>query len=149
MYPTDIWLCCYFHEYCLSVVIMSCIWNVTNLLCFCGAIAGSTLIPLVIPCINLATKMTQHHLCGYGCPDFGCAVRFNPWYAKFILGIHSSKNQPPCSYLIVELLSLLCANNCKWSHWKPFLWLTVFCRAVMLCFMAKHSALVILCGSCS
>jgi hypothetical protein len=59
-----------FHENCLLVVIISCIWDVTVFLCFCGAIGGSTLITLAIPCINEATGVTQHHLCGYGRPLF-------------------------------------------------------------------------------
>jgi hypothetical protein len=65
-----------FHENCLLVVIISRVWDVTVLFCFCGAIGGSTLITLVIPCINGATKVTQHHLCGYGHPTiwFRCVL---------------------------------------------------------------------------
>jgi hypothetical protein len=86
------------------VIIISRVWDVTVILCFCEAIGGSTLITLTIPCINGATKVTQHHLHGYGQPTFGCAVRFNPWYKHFISGLSSCDNQPPCSWLIVKLL---------------------------------------------
>ncbi len=55
-----------------------------------------------------------------GIPTFGCPVRFNPWYVDFISGLSSCENQPPCSWLIVELLALLWAKNCKWSYWKSF-----------------------------
>ncbi len=61
----------------------------------------------------------------------------------------SYENLPLCNWLIVKLLSLLWVKNCKWSHWTPFLWPTVFCWAVMFGFMAKPLALVILCGLCS
>jgi hypothetical protein len=42
---------------------------VTVFLSFCGAIGGSTLITLVIPCINGATEVAQY-LHGYGHPVF-------------------------------------------------------------------------------
>jgi hypothetical protein len=32
--------------------------------------------------------VTQHHMRGYGHPNFfGCAVCFNPWYVDFISGL--------------------------------------------------------------
>jgi hypothetical protein len=67
----------YFHENCLLVVMISCIQDVTILLCFCGVIGGSTLITLANPCINGATEVTQHHLRGYGHPNFWlhCALK--------------------------------------------------------------------------
>ncbi len=62
----------------------------------------------ICSCMNEATKVTQHHLHGYGHPIFfGCALRFNPWYVDFISGPSSCENQTWLSWLIVELLSLL------------------------------------------
>jgi hypothetical protein len=55
---------------CLLVVIISRIWDVVIILCFHGASDGSTLLTLAFPCINGATKVTQHHLHGYGHPNF-------------------------------------------------------------------------------
>ncbi len=122
---------------------ISCILDVTILLYICRAVGGSTLITLAIPCINGATGVTQHHLHGYG-----CTVCFNFWYVNLITGLRSCGNQPPCSWLILKLLSLHWVKNYKWSHWKPFLWPIVFCWAIMFYFMAKPSALGILCGLC-
>jgi hypothetical protein len=86
----------------LSVVIISCIWDVVFILCFCGASGGSTLLTLAFPCINGVTEVTQHHLCGYGhLISFGCAVRFNPWYVDFISSLSSCENQPCFGWLIV------------------------------------------------
>jgi hypothetical protein len=71
---------------CPLVVIISCIWDVVFILCFCGASDGSTLLTLAFPSINGATKATQHHLHGYGHPNFsGCAVHFNSLTAKSVL----------------------------------------------------------------
>jgi hypothetical protein len=81
-----------------------------------------------------------------GILTFGCVVRFNPWYVGYISGLNSCENQLPCSWLIVELFSLLWVKNCKCTF---CLWAIVFCWAIMLFFMAKPSALVILHGSCS
>jgi hypothetical protein len=75
MYHIDTQLCCCSHEYCRLVVIISCIWDVTVILCFCGAIGGSTLFTLAIPFINGATEVTQHHLCGFGHPKLRCALQ--------------------------------------------------------------------------
>ncbi len=79
----------------LSVVIISRLWDVVFILCFCGASGGSTLLTLAFPCINVVTEVTQHHLRGYGHPNFCCcAVRFNPWYVDYISGPSSCENQP-------------------------------------------------------
>ncbi len=51
------------------MVIISCIWDVVIVLCFHGAIGGSTLLALAFPCINGATKVTQHSR-GNGHPNF-------------------------------------------------------------------------------
>ncbi len=84
-----------FHEKLPFGGIISCVWDVVFILCFCGASGGSTLLTLAFPGINGATKATQHHLRGYGHPNFsGCAVRFNPWYVDFISGLSSCENQP-------------------------------------------------------
>ena len=72
------------------MVIISCIWDVVLIVCFCGASGGSTLLTLAFPCINGVTKVTQHHMRGYGHPNFfGCTVRFNPWCVDFISGLGS------------------------------------------------------------
>jgi hypothetical protein len=81
-------------------------------------------------------------------PTFGCTVLFNPWYDDFISGLSSCENQPPSSWWIVKLLSLLWVKNCKWSHWKPFVCGLQY-STELSCFMAKPSALIILCGLCS
>jgi hypothetical protein len=109
-----------FHENCLLVDIISCLWDVTVFLCFCGSIGGSTLSTLGNPCINGATEVTLHHLCGYGHPIFWlrCAPQHLVW--ELYLGLRSCENQPPCSWLIVKLLSLLWMKNCTWSHWTNF-----------------------------
>ncbi len=70
----DIRLCFAFIENCLSVVIVSCIWDVVIILCFGGASGGSTLLALAFPCINGASEVTQHHLRGYGHPNFLVAL---------------------------------------------------------------------------
>jgi hypothetical protein len=54
----------------LSVVIISRVWDVVIILCFCGASGGSTLLTLAFLCINGVTEVTQHHLCRYGHPIF-------------------------------------------------------------------------------
>jgi hypothetical protein len=59
-----------FHEKLPSVVIISCVWDVVFILCFCGASGGSTLLILAFPSINEVTEATQHHLHGYGYPKF-------------------------------------------------------------------------------
>jgi hypothetical protein len=80
---------------CLLVVIISHIWDVVFILCFRGASGGSTILTLAFPSINGVTEATQHHLHGYGHPNFsGCAVRFNPCYVDFILGLSFCENQP-------------------------------------------------------
>ncbi len=84
-----------------------------------------------------------------GIPTSGCTLRFNPWYKSFISSLRSCENQPPCSWMIVKLLSLLWVKNCKWSNWTPFLLSTVFHWAALCWSMAKPAALVILCESCS
>jgi hypothetical protein len=59
---------------CLLVVIISHVWDVVIILCFPGASGGSTLLTLAFPCINGVTKVTQHHLSGYGHPNFLVAL---------------------------------------------------------------------------
>jgi hypothetical protein len=100
-------------------------------MCFCGASGGSTLLTLAFPCINGVTKVIQHHMRGYGHPNFFCcAVRFNPWYVDFISGLSSCENQPCFGWLIVKLFSLL---QVKIGLIKTFcLWPTVFCWAAMI-----------------
>jgi hypothetical protein len=58
-----------FMKNCLTVVIISCVWDVVFILCFCGVSGGSTLLTLAFPCNNGVTKVTQH-LHGYGHPNF-------------------------------------------------------------------------------
>ncbi len=133
---------------CLLVVIISRIWDVVFILCFCGASDGSTLLTMAFSCINGVTKVTQHHLHRYGHPIFfGCAVCFNPWYVDFISGSSSCdcENQLWFSWLTVELLSPF-----RWRlvSLKPFVCGLQY-SAGLLCFMAKPLAFVILCGLCS
>jgi hypothetical protein len=59
---------------CLSVVIISRVWDVVFILCFPEASGGSTRLTLAFPCINGVTKVTQHHLGGYGHPNFLVAL---------------------------------------------------------------------------
>jgi hypothetical protein len=59
-----------FMKNCLLVVIVSIVWDVVFILCFRGASGGSTLLTLAFPCINGVTKVTQHHMRGYGHPNF-------------------------------------------------------------------------------
>ncbi len=67
-----------FMENCLLVVITSHVWDVVFILCFCGAIGGSTLFTLPFSCItNGATKVAQHLLHRYGHTNFlvHCALQ--------------------------------------------------------------------------
>jgi hypothetical protein len=76
---------CFHEKLPLMVVIISCVWDVVIILCFCGASGGSTLLTLAFPCVNGVTKVTRHHLRRYGDPkNFGCAVCFDPWHVDFI-----------------------------------------------------------------
>jgi hypothetical protein len=59
-----------FMNNCLLVVIISHVWDVVFILCFHGASVGSTLLTLAFPCINGVTEVIQHHLHGYGDPNF-------------------------------------------------------------------------------
>jgi hypothetical protein len=63
------------------VVIISRVWDATVFLCFGGVIGCSTLFTLGNPCINEATKMTQH-LRGYGCPVFWLRCVLQPFVIK-------------------------------------------------------------------
>ncbi len=149
MYHIDTWLRCCFHEYCLLVVIISFIWDVTIILCFVEPLVAQHYSHWRFLALMELPRWPNIICLDMRVPTFGWAVHFNPWYVDFISGLRSCENKPPHSLLNVELLSLLWTKTCKWSHWKTFLWPTVFRWAVMLCFMAKPSALVILCGVCS
>jgi hypothetical protein len=48
---------------CLLVVIISRIWDVVFILCFCGASGGSTLLTLAFPSINGVTKGQLSIIC--------------------------------------------------------------------------------------
>ncbi len=77
-----------FHENCQLMVIISCIWDVAILLCFCGASGGSTLFTLGNPYIMELLRWLN--ICvDIGVPSFGCAVHFNPWYKNFMWGLCS------------------------------------------------------------
>jgi hypothetical protein len=95
---------------CLLVFIISHIWDVVIILCFCGASGGSTLLILAFPCINGAPKVTQHICMEMVIPIIGCTVCFNPCYVDFISGPSSCKNRPLLSWQIVKLFSLLCVK---------------------------------------
>jgi hypothetical protein len=74
-----------FIENCLLVVIISHVWDVVIILCFCGASGGSTLLTLAFPYINRATKVTQHHLHGYGHPNFWLHCVLQPLVCRLYL----------------------------------------------------------------
>jgi hypothetical protein len=63
-----------FMKNCLLVVIISRVWDVVIILFFHGASGGSTLLTLAFPCINGVAEVTQHHLRGYGHPNFLVAL---------------------------------------------------------------------------
>jgi hypothetical protein len=69
----DTYLLFAFMKNCLSVVIISCIWDVVFILCFRGASGGTTLLTLAFSYINEA-EVTQHHMHGYGHPIFLVAL---------------------------------------------------------------------------
>jgi hypothetical protein len=75
----------FFHEYRLLVVIIIRIWDVTIIRCFCGAIGCSTLFILAFPCINGATEVSQHHLHGYGHPNFWSCYALQPLVCRLYL----------------------------------------------------------------
>ncbi len=150
LYHVDTGLCFCFHEYCLLVVIISCFWGVSIIVCFHGAIGGSTLFTLAIPCINGAIKVTQDHLHGYGHPNFWLHCMLQPLVGKLYLRpkllwestyIYLADCQAPFTPFGEELAVVSLDTLCLWP--------TVFHYSVMLCFMAKPSALVILYGLCS
>jgi hypothetical protein len=70
---------------CLLVVIISCTWDVVIILCFCGAIGGSTLLKLAFPCINGATEVTWHHLRGNGHPYYWLRCALQPLVCKLYI----------------------------------------------------------------
>ncbi len=114
-----------FHKNCQLVVIISRVWDVTILLCFCRAVGGSTLFTLrsccimeLLRCFNICMDM--------GVPSSGCTVCFNPWYNNFISGLPSCENQPPYSLLIVQLLPHLWVKYYKWFLGNPFCGLQYF-----------------------
>ncbi len=120
-YPTDTWPCFCFHEYCLFVVIISCILDVTLILLFLGSHWWLSTIHIgnsLYWWSNLGDSSSSAWI--WASQLFGCAVRFNPWYVDIISGLGSCENQPLSSWLIVELFPLLWMKNCKWSHWNSF-----------------------------
>ncbi len=50
------------------------VWDVIIIICFRGASGGSTPLTLAFHCIDGVTKVTQHHLHGYGHPDSPVAL---------------------------------------------------------------------------
>jgi hypothetical protein len=74
-----------FMKNCLLVVIISRVWGVIIILCFRGAIGGSTLLTLAFPCINGVTEVTQHHLHGYGHPNFWLRCVLQPLVCRLYL----------------------------------------------------------------
>ena len=83
-----------FMKNCLTVVIISCVWDVVFILCFRGASGGSTLLTLAFPCNNGVTKVTQHHLHGYGHPNFWLRCALQPLVCRLYLRPSSCDNQP-------------------------------------------------------
>jgi hypothetical protein len=74
-----------FMKNCLTVVIISHVWDVVFIFCFCGASGGSTLLTLVFPCNNGVTKVTQHHLHGNGHPNFWLRCALQPLVCRLYL----------------------------------------------------------------
>jgi hypothetical protein len=71
------WLFAFMKNY-LTVVIISCVWDVVLILCFCGASGGSTQLKLAFPCNNGVTKVIQQQLRGYGHPNFWLRCALQP-----------------------------------------------------------------------
>jgi hypothetical protein len=69
----------------LLVVIISCVLAVVIIRCFCGAGGRSTLLTVAFSCINGATKVTQHHLHGYGHPIFWLRCALQPLLCSLYL----------------------------------------------------------------
>ncbi len=125
-----------FMKNCLLVVVISCIWDVVFILCFCGASGGSTLLTLAFPCINGVTGDSASSAQIWSSQIFGCTVRFNPWYVDFISGLSSCENQPCFGWLIVKLFYFF-----RWRlvSLKPFVCGLQY-SAGLLCFIAKPLA---------
>jgi hypothetical protein len=70
---------------CLSVVIISRVWDVVIILSFHGASGGLILLTLAFPCINGVTKVTQHHLHGYDHPNFRLRCPLQPLVCRLYL----------------------------------------------------------------
>ncbi len=95
------WLFFAFMKNCLSMVIVSRIWDVVIILFLWSIWWLNT--------INIGISLHLLRWLSIICADmvipiFACAVRFNPWYVDFISGPSSCENQPWFSWLIVELL---------------------------------------------
>jgi hypothetical protein len=70
---------------CLSVVIISRIWDVVIIHLIGGASGGSTLLTLAFLSINGATEVTQHHLRRYGHPNFWMRSALQPLVCRLYL----------------------------------------------------------------
>ncbi len=99
------------------------------LLCFYEASVGSTLFTLGNPyimellrCLIICMNM--------GVPFLVALCASALWYKNFISGLRSCENQPPWSWLIVELLPVFGWRNISGLFGNPFLWPTVFCWTV-------------------
>ena len=70
---------------CHTVVIISRVWDVVIIFCFRGASGGLKLLTLAFPCINGVTKVTQHHLHGYGHPILWLRCALQPLVCRLYL----------------------------------------------------------------
>jgi hypothetical protein len=71
------------------------------------------------------------------------------WYKNFISGLCSCENQPPWSWLTVEILPVFGWRNISGLFGNPFFVAYIIPLGCQSYFMAKLSALVILCELCS
>jgi hypothetical protein len=74
-----------FMKNCLPVVIITRVWDMVFILCFRGASGGSTLLTLAFPCNDGVTKVTQHHLRGYGHLNFWLRCALQPLVCRLYL----------------------------------------------------------------
>jgi hypothetical protein len=109
----------------------------TVLLYFCRASGGSTLFTLGNLCIMELPR------CLIICVDLAflslvALCTSTLWHTNFISGLCSCENQPPWSWLIVELLPVFGWRNISGLFGNPFLWPTVFRWAVRVVSWPSH-----------
>ncbi len=106
-----------FMKNCLLVVIISHLWDVVIILCFRGAIGGSTLLTLEFLALMELPRWLSIISADMVIPIFGRTVRFNPWYVNFISGSSSCENQWINLDLAGWLLSYLHSFKADWDKY--------------------------------